>query len=68
MPAMADSQPRYVAIFERDADGDAWLVHIDGIAECHTYGRTRHQAGVRIREALAAWLDRAPGDLTITTR
>lgn len=51
---MADSQHRFVTSFVRDADGDAWLVHIDGVAECHTYGRTRRQAGVRIREALAA--------------
>ncbi len=58
---MADAQHRFTAIFARDADGDAWLVHIDGVPGCHTYGRTRHQAGVRIREALAAWLDRVPG-------
>src|SRR4051812_15018993 len=29
----------YVAVYERDSESDAWLVHIKGIAGCHTYGR-----------------------------
>jgi predicted RNase H-like HicB family nuclease len=56
----------YVAVFERDRESDAWLVHIKGIEACHTYGRTLRQAEVRIREALAAWLDREPDELVIT--
>ena len=36
------------------------------IPECHTYGRTLRQAEVRIREALALWLDRDPDRLEIT--
>jgi predicted RNase H-like HicB family nuclease len=55
----------YVAIYERDPESDAWLVHIKGIPGCHTYGRTLRQAGVRIREALALWLDRGPDCLVI---
>jgi predicted RNase H-like HicB family nuclease len=43
-----------------------WLVHIKGIDGCQTYGRTIRQAGSRIREALAAWLDREPETLDIT--
>src|SRR5882672_7890161 len=56
---------RYVAIYERDPESDAWLVHVDGIDGCHTYGRTLRQAGERIHEALAVWLDREPGDFAI---
>jgi predicted RNase H-like HicB family nuclease len=56
---------RYVAVYERDSDSDAWLVHIKGIAGCHTYGRTLRQAESRIHEALALWLDRDPDGLVI---
>ncbi len=56
----------YVAVYERDPESDAWLVSIKGIPGCHTYGRTLRQAEVRIREALAAWLDREPEALEIT--
>lgn len=58
----------FTAIYERDPGGDAWLVRIEGIDGCHTYGRTRPQAGARIREALAAWFSREPDGLTITAR
>jgi predicted RNase H-like HicB family nuclease len=58
----------FTAIYERDPAGDAWLVRIDGIDGCHTYGRTRAEACGRIREALAVWLSREPDGLTITTR
>jgi predicted RNase H-like HicB family nuclease len=56
---------RYVAVYERDRESDAWLVRVDGIDACHTYGRTLHQAEARIEEALAAWLDREPGDFAL---
>lgn len=56
----------YVAVFEHDADEDVWLVHIKGVDGCQTYGRSIRQAEARIREALAAWLDRNPDELTIT--
>jgi predicted RNase H-like HicB family nuclease len=56
----------YVAVYERDSESDDWLVHIKGIPGCHTYGRTLRQAEDRVREALAAWLDRDPGGLEIT--
>ena len=55
----------YVAVYERDPGRGAWLVHIDGIDGCHTHGRTLRQAGERISEALAAWLDREPGEFVI---
>jgi predicted RNase H-like HicB family nuclease len=55
----------YVAVYERDRESDAWLVHIDGIEACHTYGRTLRQAGERIEEALALWLDREPDDFVL---
>jgi len=61
-------QRTYVAVFERDRDSDAWLVHIDGIDGCHSYGRTLRQAESRIHEALGAWLDRDPAELHITAR
>jgi predicted RNase H-like HicB family nuclease len=57
----------YTAVYERDPESDAWLVHIKGIAGCHTYGRTLRQAEARIREALAAWLDRDPQGLEIAS-
>jgi predicted RNase H-like HicB family nuclease len=56
----------YTAVYERDPESDAWLVHIEGIAGCQTYGRSLRQAEDRIREALALWLDREPDTLTIT--
>ncbi len=58
---------RYVAIYERDPESDAWLVHIKSIPGCHTYGRTLRQAEARIREALALWLDRDPDNLKIAS-
>lgn len=56
----------YVAVYERDLESDAWLVHIKGIAGCQTYGRSLRQAEDRIREALALWLDRDPDEISIT--
>lgn len=56
----------YVAVFEHDADDDVWLVQIEGVDGCQTYGRSIRQAEARIREALAAWLDRNPDELAIT--
>ena len=56
---------RFVAIYDRDRESDAWLVRVDGIDECHTYGRTLRQAGERIEEALGVWLDREPGDFVL---
>lgn len=64
MDAMSPKKT-YVAIYERDAQDDAWNVHIDGLAGCQTYGRSLHQARARIREALAVWLDREPNDLVV---
>ena len=58
----------YVAVYERDPESDAWLVHIDGIAACQTYGRTLRQAGERIEEALALWLDREPVEFVLEHR
>ncbi len=49
----------YTAIYKRDPDDDAWLVHIDGVAGCHTYGRSLAQARERIREALGLFVDGA---------
>lgn len=56
----------FVAVYEHDVDDNVWLVHIKGVEGCQTYGRTIRQAGSRIREALAAWLDREPDTLVIT--
>jgi predicted RNase H-like HicB family nuclease len=56
----------YVAVYRRDPESDAWLVHVKGIPGCHTYGRTLRQAEARIQEALALWLDRDPETLCIT--
>ena len=58
----------FTALYERDTESDAWLVHIEGIDGCHTYGRTRTEAEQRIRAALALWLDRDAAGLTITQK
>lgn len=55
----------YTAIYERDADADAWNVRIEGLEGCQTYGRSLRQAQSRIIEALAVWLDREPDALTV---
>jgi predicted RNase H-like HicB family nuclease len=57
----------YVAVYERDAESDVWLVHIKSIPGCHTYGRTLRQAEARIQEALALWLDRDPEGLEVSS-
>ncbi len=41
----------YTAIYERDST-NYWFVRINGIAGCHTQGRTIAQARKRIREVL----------------
>jgi predicted RNase H-like HicB family nuclease len=63
---MADRDHSFRAVYERNPERDAWLVHIAGIEGCHTYGRTREEAASRIREALAAWLDRESDGLAVT--
>ena len=60
--------PTFTALYERDTESDAWLVHIEGIEGCHTYGRTRTEAEERIREVLAVWLDIDVDGYTITRK
>ena len=55
----------YTAIYEHDADDDAWDVRIKGVAGCQTDGRSLRQAQSRIREALALWLDVTPAEVGI---
>lgn len=57
---------RHVAVYRHEQD--VWLVAVDGVPGCHTYGRTLRQAGERIREALAVWLDSDPADLDLEHR
>lgn len=59
---------RYVAIYDREPDSETWLVHIEGVPGCQTYGRSLRQASERIREALAVWLDSEPETLVISDR
>jgi predicted RNase H-like HicB family nuclease len=63
---MADDPPAFRAVYEHDSVDDVWLVHVEGIDACHTYGRTKPGAAERIEEALAAWLDKEPGEFTLT--
>lgn len=51
------SPKTYTAIYDHDADDNAWNVRIKGLTGCQTYGRSIRQAQSRIREALALWLD-----------
>lgn len=55
----------YVAVYERDDQTDAWIVHVRGLNGCQTYGRSFRQAQGRIREALAVWLKVEPDSLSI---
>jgi predicted RNase H-like HicB family nuclease len=64
--AAVNARKQYVAVFEHDADKGVWLVQIKDVDGCQTYGRTLRQAEDRVREALAAWLDREPKTLSIT--
>lgn len=55
----------YTAVYDYDADDNAWNVRIKGLTGCQTYGRSLRQAQSRIREALAVWLDTSPTELAI---
>ena len=57
----------YNAVYEYDGDSDAWLVRVDGVAGCHTYGATLNEARERIREALGLFVDDADSAEIIDT-
>jgi predicted RNase H-like HicB family nuclease len=63
--ASMTSSKTYTAIYDYDADDNAWNVRIKGLRGCQTYGRSIRQAQSRIREALAVWLDMSPAELGI---
>ncbi len=63
---MADDSRTFRAVYERDAADGSWLVRVEGLDGCHTYGHTKPQAADRIREALAAWLDKDPSEFTLS--
>ncbi len=64
---MADDA-RSFAVYEHDSADVAWLVRVEGLDACHTYGRTKLEAADRIAEALAAWLDKEPSEFILTLR
>ena len=64
MASMTTSKT-YTAIYDHDADDNAWNVRIKGLDGCQTYGRSIRQAQSRIREALALWLDAPPVELRV---
>jgi hypothetical protein len=37
---MADDARSFRVIYEQDPSDDSWLVRVEGIDGCHTYGRT----------------------------
>ena len=59
------SSKTYTAIYDHDADDNAWNVRIKGLTGCQTYGRSIRQAQSRIREALALWLDTDSAQLRV---
>jgi predicted RNase H-like HicB family nuclease len=63
---MADNAPSFRAVYEHDAADGSWLVRVEGLDGCHTYGRTKPEAADRIQEALAAWLDVEPSEFILT--
>ena len=62
------TRTKFTAVYERDSESDAWLVHVDGIDGCQTHGRTLRQAEERIREALGAWFDTDPDQFVLTNQ
>jgi predicted RNase H-like HicB family nuclease len=65
---MVDDARSFRALCEHDSIDGAWLVRVEGIDGCHTYGRTKPEAAERIQEALAAWLDEEPSEFILTLR
>ena len=63
---MADDTRSFRALYEHDPADESWLVRVDGLDGCHTYGRTKLEATDRIEEALAAWLEKDPSEFTVT--
>jgi predicted RNase H-like HicB family nuclease len=63
--ASMTSSKTYTAIYDYDADDNAWNVRIKGLTGCQTYGRSIRQAQSRVREALALWIDTAPAQLRV---
>ena len=63
---MVESARSFRAVYEHDAADDSWLVRVEGLDGCHTYGRTKLEAAARIEEALAAWLDVEPSEFALT--
>ncbi len=59
------SSKTYTAIYDYDADDNAWNVRVKGLTGCQTYGRSIRQAQSRIREALGLWLDTDSAQLRI---
>lgn len=47
---------KYVAVFERDADGGLWA-YVPDLPGCVSYGETREDAERSIREAVVAHLE-----------
>lgn len=49
---------QYVAVYRRDPEDEhAWLVHIEGIQGCHTFGRSLGAARRAIRDAAQLFAD-----------
>ena len=55
----------YAVTYRRDADDDAWLVEIEGMADVHTFGRTLDEAATNVREAIAVTVDDDPWQLEL---
>jgi DNA-binding NarL/FixJ family response regulator/predicted RNase H-like HicB family nuclease len=49
---------RYTCVYERDESG-AWIVHVEEVPGCHTWGETLRQARGNLRDALSLWVDDA---------
>jgi predicted RNase H-like HicB family nuclease len=63
---MADDARSFRAVYEHDPVDNAWLVRVEDVDGCHTYGRTKREAADRIQEALATWLDKESSEFTLT--
>lgn len=63
---MAEPARSFRAAYAHDPVDNVWLVRVEDLDGCHTYGRTKPEAADRIQVALAAWLDKDPSEFTLT--
>jgi predicted RNase H-like HicB family nuclease len=49
---MADDVRSFRAVYEHDPADGSWLVRVEGLDGCHTYGRTKPEAASASKKLL----------------